>query len=200
MNAPKDLLRRLFDAAIAAADPSVSLVRHLPRPPRGRTIVVGAGKAAASMARAVERRWTGDLSGLVVTRYGHAVPTSRIQVREAAHPVPDAAGLEAAREIMSLVCDLSADDLVLCLISGGGSAPGDDAPAHRAGLPHRPGETVMCQAAAVASWPVVLRTEPCSTMSPRRAGRSCHTAARHIGRARPARLGVGKVGGVAWWS
>jgi hydroxypyruvate reductase len=112
----------LFDAAIAAAEPAQCVPPNLPEPPQGRTIVIGAGKAAASMARAVEQHWTDDLSGLVVTRYGHAVPTSRILVREASHPVPDMAGLEAAREIISLVSDLGPDDLVLCLISGGGSA------------------------------------------------------------------------------
>ena len=119
---PRAILQSLFEAAIAAADPAHCVPPNLPEPPQGRTIVIGAGKAAASMARAVEQHWTGDLSGLVVTRYGHAVPTSRIQVREAAHPVPDTAGLEASREIMSLVSDLTPDDLVLCLISGGGSA------------------------------------------------------------------------------
>src|SRR5918995_5440645 len=119
---PRAFLQSLFEAAIATADPARCVPPNLPEPPRGRTIVIGAGKAAASMARVVEERWAGDLSGLVVTRYGHAVPASRIRVREAAHPVPDMAGLEAAREIISLVSDLTPDDLVLCLISGGGSA------------------------------------------------------------------------------
>lgn len=119
---PNGFLRRLFAAAVAAADPAVSLARHLPRPPRGRTIVVGAGKAAASMAKAVEAAWPGDVSGLVVTRYGHGAPTSRIEVVEAAHPVPDAAGEAAARRMLDLVVGLTPDDLVLCLISGGGSA------------------------------------------------------------------------------
>ena len=119
---PGDLLRRLFAAAVAAADPAVSLAQYLPEPPRGRTIVVGAGKAAASMAKAVEEAWPGDLSGLVVTRYGHGAPTSRIEVVEAAHPVPDAAGEAAARRMLDLVAGLTPDDLVLCLISGGGSS------------------------------------------------------------------------------
>jgi hydroxypyruvate reductase len=119
---PHAILQSMFEAAIAAADPAQCVPPNLPEPPRGRTIVIGAGKAAASMARAVEQHWTGDLSRLVVTRYGHAVPTSRILVREAAHPVPDTAGLEAAHEIISLVSGLTPDDLVLCLISGGGSA------------------------------------------------------------------------------
>jgi glycerate 2-kinase len=119
---PRAFLQSLFEAAIAAADPAQCVPRNLPAPPRGRTIVIGAGKAAASMARAVDERWTGDLTGLVVTRYGHAVPTSRIQVREAGHPVPDMPGLEASQEIIRLVANLTPDDLVLCLISGGGSA------------------------------------------------------------------------------
>jgi hydroxypyruvate reductase/glycerate 2-kinase len=122
MSAPRDFLQRLFHAAVAAADPGVSLARHLPELPRGRTIVVGAGKAAASMARAVEASWPGDLSGVVVTRYGHRVPTSRIEVIEAAHPVPDAAGEAAARRILGTVAGLAGDDLVICLVSGGGSA------------------------------------------------------------------------------
>ena len=122
MNAPQDLLRRLFEAAVAAADPSVSLARHLPSRPDGRTVVVGAGKAAASMARAVEASWAGELSGVVVTRYGHGAPTSRIEVLEAAHPVPDPASEAAARRLLDTVAGLTPDDLVLCLISGGGSA------------------------------------------------------------------------------
>ena len=118
-----DLLRRMLDAAIGAADPARVLARHLPDPPAGRVIVVGAGKAAAAMAAAVESAWPDvDLTGTVVTRYGHAVPTRRIAVREASHPVPDAAGLAAAEEILSLADGAGPDDLVLALISGGGSA------------------------------------------------------------------------------
>ena len=119
---PRAFLQSLFEAAIAAADPAHCVPPNLPEPPQGRTIVIGAGKAAASMARVVEQQWTGDLSGVVVTRFGHTLPTSRIQVREAAHPIPDTAGLEAAREIIGLVSGLTPDDLVLCLLSGGGSA------------------------------------------------------------------------------
>lgn len=119
---PGALLRRLFDAALAAADPAKAVPRFLPQPPKGRTLVVGAGKAAGAMARAVEDNWKGDLEGLVVTRYGHAVPCERIEVVEAAHPVPDQAGLDAARRILQMVQGLGPDDLVLCLISGGGSA------------------------------------------------------------------------------
>jgi hydroxypyruvate reductase len=122
---PRALLHDLFSAALRAADPAVAVPAHLPDPPAGRTVVVGAGKAAAAMARAVEAHWRGDaarLSGLVVTRYGHAVPCERIEVVEAAHPVPDAAGRRAAERILALVGGLTANDLVLCLISGGGSA------------------------------------------------------------------------------
>lgn len=118
---PQDLLRRLFDAAVASADPARVLARHLPDRPRGRVVVVGAGKSAAAMARAVEAEWP-DVTGVVVTRHGHAVPTRRVTVIEAAHPVPDAAGAVAAQRILSAVRGLGPDDLVLALISGGGSA------------------------------------------------------------------------------
>jgi glycerate 2-kinase len=112
----------MFDAAVSAAQASKCVPAHLPAPPKGRTVVVGAGKAAAAMARAVEEHWRGELSGLVVTRYGHAVQCRRIEAVEAAHPVPDAAGERAARRILAAVQGLTADDLVLCLISGGASA------------------------------------------------------------------------------
>ena len=120
--AAKELLRQMFDAAIASAQPAVCIPPHLPEAPRGRLIVVGAGKASAAMARAVEEHWQGPLSGLVVTRYGYAVPCKHIEIVEAAHPVPDAAGMHAAQRMLELVGDLHAEDLVLCLISGGGSA------------------------------------------------------------------------------
>ncbi len=116
------LLRAMFQAAIDSARPEVCIPAHLPNPPTGRTIVIGAGKAAASMARAVERAWPVPLSGLVVTRYGHRVDCERIEVVEAAHPVPDAAGAAAAARILALVQGLGRDDLVLFLASGGGSA------------------------------------------------------------------------------
>lgn len=112
----------MFDAAVQAALPDVVVPPHLPSPPRGRTVVVGAGKASAAMARAVEAHWSGPLEGLVVTRYGHAVPCERIEIVEAAHPVPDEAGEDAAKRILGMVQGLGADDLVLALISGGGSA------------------------------------------------------------------------------
>jgi hydroxypyruvate reductase len=118
----KVLLRRMFDAAIASAQPARCIPPHLPAVPRGRLVVVGAGKAAAAMARAVEDNWPGPLSGVVVTRYGYAVPCNHIEVLEAAHPVPDAAGLLGAQRVLEAVRGLGADDLVLALISGGGSA------------------------------------------------------------------------------
>jgi len=118
------LLLESFLAAVAAADPLEIVPRHLPQPPRGRTVVVGAGKAAGSMAAAVERHWPADapLEGLVVTRYGHGMPTRRIRVVEAGHPVPDEKGEGAAREILGLAQGLGEDDLLLALVSGGGSA------------------------------------------------------------------------------
>ena len=122
MSAGPALLRLLFDAAVAAADPARGLAAALPAAPRGRTIVIGAGKAAAAMASAVEAAWPQPLEGVVVTRYGHGVPTRRIEVVEAGHPVPDAAGVQAATRIATLTAKLQPDDLVLCLLSGGGSA------------------------------------------------------------------------------
>lgn len=119
---PRSVLREMFNAAIAAAQPALCVPRHLPAPPKGRLIVIGAGKASAAMARAVEDHWRGPLSGLVVTRYGYAATCKRIEIVEAAHPVPDAAGETAARRILDLVQGLTQDDLVLCLISGGGSS------------------------------------------------------------------------------
>ncbi len=119
---PRAILRRLFEAAVAAADPMRCVPPHLPAHDGGRLIVIGAGKASAAMARAVEDHWPGQLDGLVVTRYGHGVPCERIEIVEAAHPVPDAAGERAAQRILEKVQGLSAGDRVLALISGGGSA------------------------------------------------------------------------------
>ncbi len=115
-------LRSLFESAVTAADPHRVLPSFLPAVPRGRTVVVGAGKAAGAMAQALEQHWTGALGGVVVTRYGHKVPTRFIEVLEAAHPVPDEAGQRASQRILEAVQGLTADDLVICLISGGGSA------------------------------------------------------------------------------
>ena len=119
---PRRVLQDMFMAAVAAADSRQIIAAHLPPSPRGRTVVVGAGKAAAAMAQALEAHWSGPLSGVVVTRYGHRVPTRCIEVLEAAHPVPDEASARAAQRIRQAVSGLSAEDLVICLISGGGSA------------------------------------------------------------------------------
>ncbi len=121
-SAARALLRAMFDAAIAAAQPALCIPPHLPSPPAGRLVVIGAGKASAAMARAVEDNWPGELSGVVVTRYGYGVRCERIDIIEAAHPVPDAAGAVAAERILDAVQGLTPADLVLCLISGGGSA------------------------------------------------------------------------------
>ena len=128
----RDLLEESFRAAVAAADPLRILAQHLPSPPRGRTFVAAAGKAAASMALAVEKNFRGTLEGIAITRYGHALPTTKIRVVEAGHPVPDEAGEAAAREILTRVEELKEDDLLLALLSGGGSSllslPAPDVP------------------------------------------------------------------------
>lgn len=116
------LLLEMFQAAVNTAAPALCVPAYLPPRPKGRTIVVGAGKAAASMAAAVEAHWNGPLEGLVVTPYGHSIPCKYIEVVEASHPVPDEAGPKAARRILDKVSGLTADDLVLVLMSGGGSA------------------------------------------------------------------------------
>ncbi len=123
--APATLLRQMFDAAVASAQPALCVPPHLPSAAElgsGRLVVIGAGKASAAMARAVEATWTGPLSGLVVTRYGYGVPCQHIEIAEASHPVPDEAGLHAAQRLLQVVSGLRADDIVLCLISGGGSS------------------------------------------------------------------------------
>lgn len=122
MQPPRELLRRMFDAAIAAAQPARCIPAHLPAAPRGRLVVIGAGKASAAMAKAVEDHWPGELSGFVVTRYGYAVPCERIEIFESAHPVPDARSVEGAQRMLAIVRDLTRDDLVLCLMSGGASS------------------------------------------------------------------------------
>ncbi|RVV96908.1 glycerate kinase [Mesobaculum littorinae] len=116
------LLTRLFDAAVAAADPREALKGRLPDPPRGRTVVIGAGKGAAHLAQAFEELWDAPCEGVIVTRYGYAAPCRRLRVIEAAHPVPDAAGLAAAQELFAAIADLGPDDLVIALVTGGGSA------------------------------------------------------------------------------
>ncbi len=119
---PRRLLRSMFDAAVAAAQPALVIPPHLPAKPRGRLIVIGAGKASAAMAKAVDENWNGDLAGFVVTRYGYAVPCKRITIFESAHPVPDAASVDGARRMLETVRNLTADDVVLCLMSGGASS------------------------------------------------------------------------------
>ncbi|OWJ94973.1 glycerate kinase [Pseudomonas sp. A46] len=119
---PKAFLRDLFATAISAAHPRQVLADHLPADRSGRVIVIGAGKAAAAMAEVIEREWQGEISGLVVTRYGHGADCRKIEVVEAAHPVPDAAGLETAQRVLKLVSGLSESDRVIFLLSGGGSS------------------------------------------------------------------------------
>lgn len=126
----KRFLTELFHSAVAAADPQKALGAHLPIPPRGRTVVIGAGKGVAQLASAFEKLWDAPVEGVVVTRYGYAMPCDHIKVMEAAHPVPDAAGLEASKALFEAVRGLTKDDLVVALICGGGSAllpapPGD---------------------------------------------------------------------------
>jgi glycerate 2-kinase len=121
---PLDLMRAAFDSAVHAVAAEECVRTHLPAPPQGRTLVIGAGKAAAAMALEVEAHWPADapLDGLVITRYGHGAPTTHIQVVEAEHPLPDASGEEAARRIRDIASSAGPDDLVLCLLSGGGSS------------------------------------------------------------------------------
>ncbi len=115
-------LKYLFAQAIASAQPDLCLPPHLPTPPKGRLIVIGAGKGAAAMAKSVEDHWPGHLSGVVVTRYGYGAPCKRIEIIEAAHPTPDENSVRGAHRLLEAVRDLTPDDLVLCLISGGGSS------------------------------------------------------------------------------
>ncbi len=121
---PREYLLGSFKAAVKAANPTQIIPPHLPHPPKGRTLVVGAGKAAAAMAAAVETHWPHDsaLDGLVVTRYGHSLPTHKIQIIEAGHPLPDINGVQASRQILTMVKQLKPEDLLLCLFSGGGSS------------------------------------------------------------------------------
>lgn len=119
---PRTLLRQMFDAAVDSAQPARHIQRFLPSRPRGRVVVIGAGKASAAMAQTLERSWSGPLSGLVVTRGGYAVPCRQIEIIEGSHPVPDASSLRAAERILASAQGLCADDLVLALMSGGASA------------------------------------------------------------------------------
>jgi glycerate 2-kinase len=121
-DADRQFLTRLFDAAVASADPARALAPHLPARPRGRTVVIGAGKGAAHLAAAFEALWGAPVEGVVVTRYGYACPTRHIRVLEASHPVPDENGLAASQALLDAVTGLTADDLVVALVTGGGSA------------------------------------------------------------------------------
>lgn len=118
----RSFLISIFDAAVEAADPNRTIARHLPPRPKGRTIVIGCGKGAAQMAQAFEKAWDGPVEGLIVTRYGYGAPTKVLEVVEASHPVPDEAGLKAAKRLLELVSGLTEDDLVIALVCGGGSA------------------------------------------------------------------------------
>jgi glycerate 2-kinase len=174
-SSPRALITAMFHAAIASAQPAVCVPPHLPEPPRGRLIVVGAGKASAAMAQAVEQHWPGPLSGLVVTRYGYGVRCSRIEIVEAAHPVPDAAGMRAAERMLAIVQDLSPDDLVLCLISGGGSAllplP---APGLTLELKQTLGRALLASGATISEFNCVRRH--LSNIKGGRLGAACHPA------------------------
>jgi len=119
---PVVLLRQIFDEAIAAVQPSICLPKHIPNPPLGRTIVLGAGKASAAMAKTLEEKWPWPLEGLVITRYGHKIENKRINIVEASHPIPDQIGLKASQRILEYTKDLTSRDLVIVLISGGGSS------------------------------------------------------------------------------
>ncbi|MBY5878484.1 glycerate kinase [Rhizobium leguminosarum] len=121
-SSPRDFLASLYTAAVRAADPLTGIRSHLPARPKGRTVVIGAGKGAAQTARALETVWDGQLEGVVVTRYGYGCETQNIEIIEASHPVPDAAGLVASQRLRAAICDLTQDDLVIALICGGGSA------------------------------------------------------------------------------
>lgn len=171
----KEFLADLFRAAIEAADPENALRANLPGVPRGRTVVIGAGKGAAQLAAAFERVWPARLEGVVVTRYGYAVPCERIRVLEAAHPVPDAAGLKATQALFEAVQDLTEDDLVVALICGGGSAL----------LPSPPGalmledETMLNEALLASGAPISVMNAIRKQVSGIKGGRlaaACHPA------------------------
>jgi glycerate 2-kinase len=171
----RPLLRAMFDAAVAAAQPAVCLPPHLPQPPKGKTVVIGAGKASAAMARALEEHWSGPLEGIVITRYGHAVPCDRIEVVEASHPVPDEAGLKAATRIQRLVQNLTPEDLVIALISGGGSsllvAP---APSLTLADKQRVNAALLASGASISEMNCVRRH--LSAVKGGRLGAACHPA------------------------
>ncbi|MEL7107471.1 MAG: glycerate kinase [Pseudomonadota bacterium] len=171
------LLTHLFERAVAAADPKLALAPYLPAPPKGRTIVIGAGKGAAQLGQALEALWPGPLTGLIVTRYGYAAPCAHLDVVEAAHPVPDSAGEAAAKRLTGLVGDLTSDDLVLALITGGGSAL----------LPSPPGALTLADEAALNE-ALLASGAPISVMNAIRAEASGIKAGRLAAMAHPARV------------
>jgi hydroxypyruvate reductase len=174
---PKPFFIALFDAAVAAAAPETVIREFLPAKPKGRTIVVGAGKGSAQMARAFEKAWDGPLSGVVVTRYGYGVECERIEVLEAAHPVPDEAGLAASKQLLETVAGLTADDLVVALISGGGSAL----------LPAPPGGMTLADEIAVNE-ALLASGAPISAMNTVRKHLSAIKGGRLAAAAHPARV------------
>jgi len=177
MDDPRDILTALFDAAVAAADPEAALASALPDPPKGRTVVIGAGKGAAQLGLAFEKLWPGAFDGVIVTRYGYAAPCERLKVMEAAHPVPDAAGLAGAEALMSAVSGLGEDDLVIALVTGGGSAL----------LPAPPGPLALGDEAAL-NRALLSSGAPISVMNRIRAEASGIKAGRLAAMAHPARV------------
>jgi hydroxypyruvate reductase len=171
----RPLLRAMFHAAVAAAQPALCLPPHLPPKPKGRTIVIGAGKASAAMAQALEACWDGPLEGLVITRYGYDLPCQHIAIVQAAHPVPDAAGLQAAERVRALVSGLTADDLVIALISGGGSsllvAPG---PGLTLADKQAVNQALLASGASISEMNCVRRH--LSSLKGGRLGAACHPA------------------------
>ncbi|RYE08597.1 MAG: glycerate kinase [Hyphomicrobiales bacterium] len=169
----RDLLQDLFSTAVAAADPADGIAANLPPRPRGKVLVIGAGKASAQMAQAFEQAWGEPVDGLVVTRYGHAVPTGRIEIVEASHPVPDEAGYLAARRMMEKVRGLGHDDLVVALISGGGSAL---LPAPAAGLTFED-EQAVTRALLASGMPITVMNLVRNEVSAIKGGRLAALAA-----------------------
>ncbi|MEM9710020.1 MAG: glycerate kinase [Pseudomonadota bacterium] len=177
MEEPRAFLAELFEAAVAAADPGQALEANMPEPPKGRTIVVGAGKGAAQLAAAFEERWRSPLEGVIVTRYGYAAPCQHLRVIEAAHPVPDEAGIGAGEALMATVAGLGPDDLVVALITGGGSAL----------LPAPPGDLTLADEAALNS-ALLASGAPISVMNRIRAEASRIKAGRLAALAHPAKV------------
>ena len=177
MTDPRAFLTDLFETAVSAADPKEALAAHLPEPPKGKTVVVGAGKGAAQLGAAFEALWTGSFEGVIVTRYGYAAPCKTLKVIEAAHPVPDSAGLDGAQALVDAVSGLGADDLVIALITGGGSAL----------LPRPPGDLALQDEMALNE-ALLASGAPISVMNRIRAEASGIKAGRLAAMAHPARV------------